>query len=174
MLRASAFVLLLLFTGFSAVAGGVWLDVPFVKQPEKGCGAASIAMVLRYWKQNAQPAIDALEIQKVLYSKEAEGIYATDMEKYFLDHGFRTYVFSGKVTDLEHHLSNGRPLIVCLGQGKKPLHYVVVAGLDFAEHVVLINDPAERKLMKIPQEEFEQKWNVKDRWTLLAVPQHAE
>ena len=145
-----------------------------MKQPEKGCGAASIAMVLRYWKQNNQTPINPLQIQKVLYSKEADGIYATDMEKYFLEQGFKTFVFRGEVSDLEHHLFKGRPLIVCLGQQKQPLHYVVVAGLDVTEGVVLVNDPAERKLMKIPQDQFEQQWEVKNRWTLLAVPQHAE
>lgn len=169
-------VVVVLFAGSMLPAGtGVWLDVPFVKQPEKGCGAATIAMVLRYWKQNNQSfSIDPVQIQKVLYSKEAEGIYATDMEKYFLEQGFKTYVFRGEVSDLEQHLSKGRPLIVCLGQRHKPLHYVVVAGVDLTEGVVLVNDPAERKLMKIPRDQFEQKWDVKNRWTLLAVPQHAE
>jgi hypothetical protein len=31
-----------------AEPAGVWLDVPFVSQEKNGCGAASIAMVVRY------------------------------------------------------------------------------------------------------------------------------
>jgi hypothetical protein len=35
----------------AAGASGVWLDVPFVKQEKNGCGAASMAMVMRHWLQ---------------------------------------------------------------------------------------------------------------------------
>jgi hypothetical protein len=47
---------------------------------------------------------------------------------------------------------------------------VVVAGLDFAEDLVLINDPAERKLAKQTRVDFEQEWKATDHWTLLALP----
>src|ERR1700733_7458123 len=42
-----------LFADGAAGSGGagVWLDVPFVKQDKNACGAASIAMVMRYWQQ---------------------------------------------------------------------------------------------------------------------------
>jgi len=30
-------------------SSGVWLDVPYVKQTEDGCGSAAIAMLLQYW-----------------------------------------------------------------------------------------------------------------------------
>ncbi len=37
---------------------GVWLDVPFVKQEKDGCGAASIAMVIQYWRMQQGQAPD--------------------------------------------------------------------------------------------------------------------
>ena len=40
----------------AAERSGVWLDVPFVKQQKNGCGAASIAMVMRYWQAPATRA----------------------------------------------------------------------------------------------------------------------
>src|ERR1700690_1093493 len=82
---------------------GVWLDVPFIRQEKNGCGAASIAMVMQYWehqqgeagKAGKTAADDPGEIQHALYSPSAEGIYASSMEKYFQQHGFRTFTFAG-------------------------------------------------------------------------------
>jgi len=50
---------------------------------------------------------------------------------------------------------------------------VVVAGVDPARNLVLINDPARRKLLKIERGVFEKDWSAAERWTLLALPQHA-
>ncbi len=146
---------------------GIWLDVPFVKQEKNGCGAASIAMVLRYWTKGA----DAAQIQQALYHSEAPGIRASDMEHYFQAQGFRTFLFRGASPDLKEHLSKGRPLIACLKPGaRSTLHYVVVVGLDSNQDLVLLNDPAQRKLLKIDRATFEKQWSGADHWTLLAVP----
>ncbi|HSS98857.1 MAG TPA: C39 family peptidase [Terriglobales bacterium] len=159
---------------FADTTPGLWLDVPFVKQVKEGCGAASIAMVMQYWaqQQNRDPqSVDATEIQNTLYSKKGHGIYASDVESYFKEHGFRTFAFKGETADLKDHLQKGRPLMVALKPGKAPLHYVVVAGLDENNHVVIVNDPAQRKLLKLDQTSFEQEWNAAGKWTLLALPE---
>jgi len=155
---------------------GVWLDVPFVKQVKDGCGSASIAMVMRYWAQHAghdASSVDASEIQRVLYSAEGHGIYASDLERYFQQHAFRTFAFKGEYSDLRQHLEKGRPLLVALkpSGGNTPLHYVVVAGLNWDEGVVMINDPAQRKLLKVEQSTFQKQWSAAGNWTLLALPQ---
>jgi ABC-type bacteriocin/lantibiotic exporter with double-glycine peptidase domain len=164
--------------GISVAAGppGIWLDVPFVRQEKEGCGAATIAMIMQFWAQKqgrSAQNIDAAEIRRTLYSREGHGIYASDVEQYFQTHGFRTFAFKGEQADLKQHLEKGRPLIVAL----KPLprdnalHYVVVAGLDWVNQVVMLNDPAQRKLLKVDQSNFEQEWSATGKWTLLAVPQ---
>jgi ABC-type bacteriocin/lantibiotic exporter with double-glycine peptidase domain len=162
----------------AATPSGIWLDVPFVKQEKEGCGAASIAMVMQYWLQQrgksaleAETAVNAPEIQRALYSKAGHGIYASDLEQYFQQRGFRTFAFRGEWTDLKQHLEKGRPLIVAL----KPaaggaLHYVVVTGLDWDGKLVIVNDPAQRKLLKQDQASFEREWSAAGRWTLLALP----
>jgi ABC-type bacteriocin/lantibiotic exporter with double-glycine peptidase domain len=155
---------------------GIWLDVPFVKQEKEGCGAASIAMVMQFWaQQQGQPASDAADnshIQQALYSKQGHGIYASDLEQYFRQSGFRTFAFRGEFPDLKQHLEKGRPLIVALKpRAHAPLHYVVVTGLDWQQKVVLINDPAQRKLLKQQQSDFEREWSDAGKWTLLALPQ---
>jgi ABC-type bacteriocin/lantibiotic exporter with double-glycine peptidase domain len=155
---------------------GVWLDVPFVRQEKNGCGAASIAMVMQYWQrqQGKLTSSNAEEIQRALYSRRAHGIYASGMERYFQQHGFQTFAFAGDWKDLKEHLEKGRPLIVALKLGSADLHYVVVAGLDGQQGVVLKNDPAERKLLKQDRSDFEKEWKAAGNWTLLAVPQQGD
>ena len=155
---------------------GIWLDVPFVKQEKEGCGAASIAMVMQFWQQQqGRPAVeaaDASHIQQTLYSKKGHGIYASDLEAYFQQNNFRTFAFRGGLPDLKQHLEKGRPLIVALKPGAGAwLHYVVVTGLDWEHKVVIVNDPAQRKLLKRDQSSFEREWSSAGKWTLLALPQ---
>jgi ABC-type bacteriocin/lantibiotic exporter with double-glycine peptidase domain len=156
---------------------GVWLDVPFVKQEKDGCGAASIAMVMQYWQRQQGKAAssdsDAIQIQRALYSPKAHGIYASEMERYFGEKGYRTFTIRGEWEDLQQHLDKGRPLIVALkpASGDGPLHYVVVTGLDQTQGVVIVNDPAQRKLLKQDRDTFEREWSAAGKWTLLALPQ---
>src|SRR5436190_14525301 len=94
-------------------SGGVWLDVPFVKQGKDGCGAASIAMVMQYWqlKQSRSSNHTVEQIQRALHSDAAHGIYASDMVRYFQQNGYGTFTFAGDWLDLKQHLEKGRPLI---------------------------------------------------------------
>jgi len=160
----------------AAVPAGVWLDVPFVKQEKNGCGAASVAMVMQYWlKQQGRSSesADAAQIHRTLHVSDADGVYASAMERYFQEHQFRTFSFRGEWDDLEQHLQKGRPLIVALkpSGGDGSLHYVVVAGLDSEQGVLLLNDPARRKLLKQDRASFEKQWSATGNWTLLALPQ---
>src|SRR5215469_6064116 len=150
---------------------GVWLDVPFVKQEKDGCGAASIAMVMQYWQRQqakSEASADPAAIQRLLYSKEAHGIRASDLERYLQEHGFRTFAFQGNWDELKNHLEKGRPLIVALrpAEHNADLHYVVVAGLDWEQHIVMVNDPAQRKLLKQDWSAFEKQWSAVGKWTL--------
>lgn len=169
-------VLCVCATLFAADTAGVWLDVPFVKQMKDGCGAASIAMVLQYWNQqqgrSGDPAVEAAQIQRALQPDGAPEIYASAMERYFQQREYRVFTFHGNWEILAQHLTKGRPLIAALKPGSSlPLHYVVVVGLDPGRQLVLLNDPAERKLRKENRSRFEQEWNAAGGWTLLAVPE---
>ena len=175
----SRVLLVLLYASGWVRAGeppGAWLDVPFVKQQKNGCGAASVAMVMQYWQRqrgkSADPSSDAERIQRALYSSQARGIYASDLEHYLAQRGFQTFAFAGTLNDLRQHLEKGRPLIVALKPSRRaPRHYVVVAGLDSERGAILLNDPAERKLRKREQAGFEKEWKDAGHWMLLAVPQ---
>jgi ABC-type bacteriocin/lantibiotic exporter with double-glycine peptidase domain len=160
----------------AATAQERWLDVPFVSQPEEGCGAAAISMTLQYWKAHgvevAPHAYDVEAIQKQLYSPKEGGIRASALKQYFLDHDFRTFAFRGEPKDLDEHIAKGRPLIVALrpSSSSRALHYVVVAGTDPGSRLVLVNDPAQKKLLKVHTAEFEKQWAGTDYWTLLVLP----
>jgi predicted double-glycine peptidase len=155
---------------------GVWLDVPFIKQTEDGCGSAAIAMLLQYWGAHgtavAPGRADAEAIQRELYSRKAHGIFASDMERYLKESGFRAFALRGEWSDLREHLDRGRPLIISLqpGSGHAPLHYVVVTGMDWRHEAVFVNDPARGKLLRIERQEFEKEWLAGRNWMLLAVP----
>jgi predicted double-glycine peptidase len=150
MSRIALGLLLLLFPGrFLQPApqekAGVWLDVPFIRQSEDGCGSAAISMVLEYW--NAHGArINPQRADSALIQKQ-----------------------------LEEQLKQGRPLIVSLQPGsvKAPLHYVVITGIDWQSGAVFIHDPARGKLLRIERAEFEKEWRPNRNWMLLAVPEKA-
>jgi predicted double-glycine peptidase len=163
------------FIGAAAVAHGAerWLDVPFVAQVENGCGPACVSMVMRYWaaaRQSGPPAAaDEAVIRRALPASSAKGAYPDDLCRYLGNHGFRAFVFGGEWPDLDHHLSKGRPLIVAVGH-HGTFHYEVVVGIDNDGGILLVNDPARRKLLKLKRSDFEAAWNRSGRWTLLALP----
>lgn len=173
-MRVAAIVV---FSACICFAGGQgrWLDVPFVQQPEDGCGAASIAMVMQYWEQHrgeqATPTSDVAHIQQAIFTEQAKGAYASAVDRYLQNHGYATYVVHGDEALLEHHIDHGRPLIVALKPtASSRLHYVVVAGFDPEQQLLLINDPAQRKLLKVNSSDFDREWKATGNWTLLALP----
>ena len=105
-------------------------------------------MLLQYWSAHGAPIganqADAATIQRRLYSQKARGIFASEMERYFRELGFREFAVRGEWSDLRQHLEQGRPLIVSIqpGSAKVPLHYVVVSGIDWEREAVFVNDPA--------------------------------
>jgi predicted double-glycine peptidase len=161
----------------TAAAGGVWLDIPFIAQPENGCGAASAAMVMQYWEAGQHRAhsarADVDSIQKALYSKGAKGIFASDLEAYLKASGYRTFAIRGEWQDLQENVAKGRPLIAALAPAgpRHELHYVVVAGLDADGGAVFVNDPAQKKLMRVAKADFEREWDDAGDWTLLVLPE---
>jgi hypothetical protein len=50
----------------------------------------------------------------------------------------------------------------------------VVAGMDWQNDWVFLNDPAQRKLLKIGRAEFAKEWAATHDWMLLAVPQQGK
>jgi len=154
---------------------GFWLDVPFVRQTKNLCGAACVSMVLQYWHKTS-PAGGSIEVPPVpdiaerLRSAESKGVFGSQMKAYLGSLGYQVYVFKGQWEDVESHISKGRPLIVGLGNRGSLDHYVVVTGWNDPENVILVNDPAQRKLLKLDRKNFQKSWERTACWTLLALP----
>lgn len=150
-----------------------WLDVPYVRQVEAGCGAASIAMVMQYWMKRGlqlDPALaDGDRIYQALGSP-SKGIKGQALKQYLEEQGFQPFLINGELQDLRDHLQKGRPVIVCLApkSNRGPLHYVVVVGVN--ENGVTMHDPARGKLITETEERFLREWKATGNWTLLAVP----
>ena len=183
MLRVTAREIIFLFFCcgrlLAAEPSAAWLDVPFVKQQKDGCGAASVAMVMQYWQKQqgsaAGESSQAAHILRKLYSPDARGIYASDLESYLKQRGFQTFSFAANWDDLKKHVEKGRPLIVATKPaGVAPLHYMVVTGVDSERQLVMVNDPAGRKLLKMDRPTFEKQWSAAGSWALLAVPQQRD
>src|SRR6266849_8269114 len=181
MKRIALGLLLLLFLGRTAPPGpqeraGIWLDVPYVKQSEDGCGSAAISMLLQYWNAHGagidSQRTDAAAIQKQLYSRKVRGIRASDMESYLKESGFRVFPLNGEWKDLLEQLKQGRPLIASLqpGSARTPLHYVVVTGIDWQSGAVFLNDPRRGKLLRMERADFEKEWRPNRNWMLLVLP----
>ena len=158
----------------AASGPNLWLNVPFVSQQKQGCGPATVAMVMQYWQQDLhqtpQAGADAEEILRALQPNR-HGVSATAMVRYFEQHNYRAFAYVGDWANVEQELTKGRPLIAALKpRGNDKLHYVVLVGVDDTEQVVLLNDPAQRKLLKEDRAQFEREWKATDNWTLLAVP----
>lgn len=180
MLARLILALLLVPAVAAGTGSGVWLDVPFVHQEKDGCGSAVLAMVLQYWSEKgariSSDRSDPQRIQRELYSKQAHGIRASAMDRYFREAGFSPIEFRGEWSDISRHLEKGRPLIAAIQPGThSPLHYVVIVGVDRSDkEVVLLNDSERGKLIRVERPEFEEQWKHTDNWTLLAVPKPTE
>lgn len=163
----------------AAPAPGVLIDVPYVRQRRNGCGEASISMLMRYWEEQEREPISRRARPRVIeqaLDPHQRGVANTAMVAYLRDSGFRVFAFGGQREDLRENLLKGRPLIVALAPNgdSGPLHYVVVAGMDWKRNFVFINDPAQRKLFRMTWSRFAAQWRITGHWTLLAVPRLPE
>ena len=162
---------LALFAGLCA-AQPPGLEVPFIRQQKNGCGAASVAMVMRYWNQQlATPAAipSPQEVYQRLYRPELKGIQLAEMKRYLEEQGYQAYTLHGEWKDLEQHLAKGRPVIVALKPGaRKPVHFAVLSGA--AGDAVLLNDPTKRKTGRMTRGKFDAQWSRAERWMLVAAP----
>jgi hypothetical protein len=122
-------------------------------------------MVMQYWK-SAAPTVG--EIHRAVFSREAGGVYARDMERFLAAQGFQVWTVTSDWDELRENLHNGRPVIVAI-EGS-PFHYVIVAGMDTDEGLIFFNDPASRKLRAMHRTDFEKRWKTTQNWALLALP----
>lgn len=155
--------------GVIALAGllaAAHLAVPFVPQEKDTCGAASLAMVLRYW---GVPATHD-QIAAAVLEPGQQGIAGSRLEAFARAQGLFALAYAGDLDQLRDSLRKGRPVIVALATGRGLHHDVVVTGLDDATREVVFHDPSEGRDRRLAFPAFEKRWRQADLWALLVLP----
>lgn len=148
-----------------ALAVGASLSVPFVPQQRDTCGAASLTMVLRYWKEDV--AHD--DVARALVRPELHGIAGSRLAEFARERGLEAVAYRGDMVQLRDFVGKGRPLIVAWHLGGSRYHDVVVVGFDDERGTVLVNDPAAGPARAVKAAKFEKRWAGAGYWTLLVT-----
>jgi len=148
------------------LAVAVVLDVPFVPQAKDTCGAAALAMVMRYWEVPASHD----EIAAALLEPQLQGIAGSRLEAFARERGLTALAYKGDAAHLREYLAKGRPLIVAWRVAPDRYHNVVVVGFDPDRDEVLVNDPSEGASRRVGSRAFEERWSGAGHWTLLVLP----
>jgi ABC-type bacteriocin/lantibiotic exporter with double-glycine peptidase domain len=123
--------------GWNLVSG-----VPFVEQrSDRDCGAAAMAMVLRYW--GVQTGADSVMIAG--RSSDERGLKASELRELLRARGLDAFLVKGEPADLRAEVERRRPLIVGLARrmGRETIaHYEVVIGFHPERRRILTLDPA--------------------------------
>ena len=146
-----------------ALLGASSLDVPFVAQRKDTCGAAALAMVLRYWGDDASHD----EVARALLRPELHGIAGSKLAEFAHGRGLEAVAYRGDVANLREFVGKGRPLIVAWEMGRGRYHDVVVVGFDDERDAVIVHNPAEGASRSVATATFEKRWQGAGYWTLL-------
>jgi len=141
------------------------LAVPFVSQHKDTCGAAALAMVLRYWKED----VSQDDVARALVRPELRGIAGSRLAEFARGRGLEAVTYRGDMAQLRDFLGKGRPLIVAWHLGGSRYHDVVVVGFDDRRGAVLVNDPAAGASRAVGVGTFERRWAGAGYWTLLVT-----
>ena len=149
----------------SLVFAASGLAVPFVPQRKDTCGAASLTMVLRYWKDD----VTHDDVARQLVRPELHGIAGSSLADFARGRGFEAVAYRGDMEQLRDFVGKGRPLIVAWHLGGSRYHDVVVVGFDDAHGAVVVNDPAAGASQAVGVAKFEKRWAGAGFWTLLVT-----
>ena len=86
------------------------LQVPFVSQEKDTCGAAALAMVMKYYGREASQEA----IASVLLEPELRGIRGSRLAEFARRNGMVAIAFTGDLSLVREHLGKGRPLVTIL------------------------------------------------------------
>jgi ABC-type bacteriocin/lantibiotic exporter with double-glycine peptidase domain len=141
------------------------LGVPFVSQHKDTCGAAALAMVMRYWNED----VSQEDVARALVRPELHGIAGSRLADFARGRGLEAVTYRGDMAQLRDFVAKGRPLIVAWHLGGSRYHDVVVGGFDDRRGAVLVHDPAAGAARTVSLAKFEKRWAGAGYWTLLVT-----
>jgi predicted double-glycine peptidase len=121
--------------GWIAVAG---VD-PVRQDSESSCGAAAIAMVVSYWT-----GASADQLVAELGPVPERGLSAGRLRRFARGHGLAAFLVQADLSDLEHEVRRGRPVLVGLVKPQRRgvlTHYEVVVALHLERGRIVTVDP---------------------------------
>lgn len=140
-------------------------NIPYVRQHGPQCAAASLSMVLSYYKQS----IDQDEIYEKIKSDYA-GAQSNDIIHYPRSLGkYKSFGYVGTLDDLKRRIDQGIPVLVFLspfGFG----HVVVVIGYDETKHQIIMHDPTVANNHAIPYDDFLREWQQSGNECAIVLP----
>ncbi len=138
--------------------------VPYVRQVGPRCAAASLAMMLRHFGHRT----DQQKLFEELAGREG-GVPAHRLPVVARALGFEPHVYLSGLADLKEKVSAGLPLMLYLspmGMG----HAVVAVGYDERRREVIVHDPANSPLRRIPYSKLEALWRENDHTAMVVIP----
>ncbi len=139
-------------------------EIPYVKQHGPQCAAASLSMVLSYYKKE----IDQDDIYAAIKSDYA-GAQSHDIVQYPRSLSYKTFGYIGNLEDLKSRVDQGIPALVFLspfGFG----HVVVVIGYDESKHQIIMHDPTVANNHAVGYDEFLAEWRQSGNECAIVVP----
>lgn len=140
------------------------LDVPYVPQSGELCGGAALAMVLRYW---GKPGVLAEDFSALLEPGRV-GIRTGALVRAAETFGWTAYPLTGTPTEVQSHLTQGRPVIALIQSGPGDHHYVVLVA--WTGGCVILHDPNVGPFRTVREEVFSAAWSGSGCWALLVLP----
>ncbi len=138
------------------LAQEAYLNVPYIKQGEKYCGPASLAMVLQYYGQD----VDQTELGQDIVGED--GVLTSDLSQKATERGFRSDVYSCPIETLFYYVSHDIPVIVrIVNNAGTNGHFITVVGYDIESKTIYANDPGIYKNTEISFSRFKNIWNVR-------------
>lgn len=137
------------------------LAVPSYRSSGSCCGLAALWMVLDYWQER----FSGRDLSRA--ECPAGGYSAGQLAQMAKDQGFKTFLYSGRPSDLARHLAATRPVIVLLRRWGRN-HFVVVSG-QASDGRLVVNDPS-RGVVYLGRGDLMEQWKDSNRLSLLIVP----
>lgn len=143
-------------------------NVPFVKQKDKFCGPASMALVMQFYGED----IGQDEIAEEIYIPELNGALISDMENYARDNGYSVESVNGNIEMLKSNLDENNPVILLVDKGKWKVsvpHYYVAYGYNDLNRTVIIHTGYKQN-QEISYEKLDQEWERMNNLMLTITP----
>ncbi len=148
----------------------VVLETPEVQQDELyECGLAAISALCGYYGIEI-PSAQRAELAQL--AAEKEGLSGKELRAALELNGLEVFLFEGRLKDgptsLQDNILARRPLLVLTEVGGSH-HYSLVVGVDPDSGALVLLDPRLGRVI-VQAADFERRWDLTQRFTLLAVP----